>query len=350
MPRLRHIYGIVFFTALSLLAVLPSCNRALELPDVGGERKIALLAELVANDTMYARAGLSAPLKGSTSVQFGTVDNLSLYVEDGRGVKTVLTEYPDNESAALFTNPYSSSERIKPGTAYKLVATHPQLGAVEANVEVPAPFGAQVISLAHTKYLSDSVIEISLNISDPGDGPNYYSIEAVKQTMKVDGYFKYNGTWLNIPENYSLYNSLKATGNVEERFDTNYYRLYTRQLLYSTDANSEYAGVGSPTEPVRRVLLRDSRFNGTTYTTKFTIRRERLPEFGTYDKGRILLQVKSIPEVYYKYLRDYDEQTDNFSENLTRPVKATGNVINGVGMVGGVYRNEFVVHHDSWTF
>ncbi len=338
------------FAAMLLIPFLHGCNRALELPDVGGERKIALLAELVANDTMYARAGLSAPLKGSTSVQFGTVDNLVLHVEDAAGLKTVLTEYPDNESATLFTNPYSSPERVKPGNAYKLVATHPQLGTVEANVEVPAPFAAQVVSLAHTKYLSDSVVEVSLDISDPGDVPNYYSIEAVKQAMKVDGYFKYNGAWLNIIENYSLYNNLKATGTVEERFDTSYYKLYTRQLLYSTDENSEYAGISSPTEPVRRVLLRDSRFNGTTYTTRFIIRRERLPEFGTYDKGRILLQVKSIPEVYFKYLRDYDEQTDNFSENLTRPVKATGNVVNGVGMVGGVYRNEFVVHHDTWTF
>jgi hypothetical protein len=338
-----------FIAALTALA-LGSCTRTLDLPDVGNERSITLLGELVADDSICFRGGESVPLKSSSTLRFELPDNMAVIITDTNGTKLPLTGFTDDASAALNTIQYSSSEKIKEGTTYNITATHATLGVAQATVTIPGKFAAAVLSTNDNVFGNDSVIEVSIHITDPAGVPNYYAIEALKQSMTVEGYFLYNGSWLTIPDNKELYDEEKANGTLTEKFDTIYYKTYTRHLLYCTDMNAEGAGTKVVYEPNRRVLIRDATFNGRDYIIKVYVKKDFMSIMSNYDKGRILLQVKSIPEDYFRFLKSYDEQVDNGVNSLTLPVKVKGNVVNGLGIIGGVYRHQFVIQHDTWTF
>lgn len=332
-----------------LVIMFASCNKTLKLPDVGVERKIVLLGELIANDSAYMRAGQSVPLTSSSSLKFELLNGLTITMEDNTGTSVLLNGYIDDLSSTLYTLPYSSVSKIQAGNTYNITATHIKMGTAKATVQIPDAFNAITTSIENTLYASDSAIKINIQIHDPSASQNYYVIEAVKQIMDVKGFFKYNGNWLLIASNKYLYDQEKANGNIEERYDTTYHKNYLRNLVYTEDINAENAIVKSNTEANRRILLRDRAFNGQSYNTTIYIAIDLMDSL--YQKGRLLLQIKSVSQPYFMYLKRYDEQIDQGGMNtLGQPVKVEGNITNGVGIVGGVYKNEYIIRHDNWTF
>lgn len=336
---------------LSILFVLSvSCNKTLKLPDVSVERKLVLLGELTADDSTYIRAGQSVPLTSSSSLKFEILDGLTINMEDKIGTPIILNGYMDIHATTLSTLPYSSATRIQAGNTYTITATHSTLGTATTTVQIPGAFKAITTSLENVLYASDSTIKINIAIEDPSNTQNYYVIEAVKQIMDVTGYFKYNGNWLLIINNKDLYNQEKAKGSIEEKFDTTYHKNYLRNLVYTEDANAESAMMKPSTEANRRILLRDRSFNGQNYNTVVYVSKNYYLDTPSH-KGRLLLQIKSVSEEYFRYLKRYDEQIDQGGVNpLTQPVKVEGNITNGVGVIGGVYKTEFIIEHDTWGF
>lgn len=340
------------FVILSLCFLLFfSCNKELKLPDVATEKKLSILGELTAGDTTYLRAGQSIPLTASSSRRFETLEGINIQLEDDAGSIIPLNSYVDEYAPLLSTLPFSSLTRIKEATTYNIRATHAALGTATAIVPIPTAFKATTKNFTNTVYAQDSAIKVDIEIEDPSASQNYYFIEAVKQLVSIHGDFKYQGNWISIVNNQQIYNQQKASGTLETRFDTVIYKNYVRALMYSDDDNIEGSITNRTFEPHRRILIRDNSFNGKTYKTTVYISRNYSDSLYNTQKGRLLLQVKSVSADYFRYIKNYEEQTDQGDlTNLSQPLKIEGNIINGLGIIGGVYKNEFIVNYDTWPF
>jgi hypothetical protein len=117
---------------------------------------------------------------------------------------------------------------------------------------------------------------------------------------------------------------------------------YKPVLLYTNDRASENLISGDSLKLARRVFITDSTFNGQTHPFKIFI-----PYAGIQGQGgvptEVRLQIKAVSEDYYRFLIAYDQYDPNsvYSVNTTQVV-LKGNVSNGFGMVGGVYKHEFL--------
>lgn len=322
------------------LLLLQACDKKLELPG-GGPPKIVLLGELTAGDSIFLRAGQSTVIRSGASMNEELIQDLDITVADAAVVAS-LTASEDDISSSEHTLAYSSPQEIKSGTLYTVVATHTTLATATAKVDIPQSFQAGVIDMSEVDFLGKACIKVQLNIADQPE-QNFYVVEVVQQPFTIEPAFLFNGKWYKQSEHWEVYDSLLNAGaNPEERMDSFNIRIFNRIPLYTTDDQSEHLLNGNHAETARRVLIQDKTFNGANHQSVIFIPKEALglqfPGIGL----RTLIQVKSVSAEYFHYLRGY-EQADPFSDfsNTTSPVRLTGNVSNGAGLIGGVYKRQF---------
>lgn len=323
--------------ALLSLVLLGGCNTDLPLPVSSGERKIVLLGELTANDTMFIRAGQSVLIQNS-GAKPPLIRELQVTVSDRQGINTALLERLDVMSDTLFTVPFSSAAFVKAGDVYQISANHPQLGMVKASVAIPKPFTASLKGIGFTTYNGDSVLQFDIDISDANAASAFYVLEVIQQSVLIKGYFTYNGRELPIKDNEALYNNLKSTGTeTHDRYDTVYVPQYSRREFYTSDAQSDNAG-GSLDRIYKRVFLQGKNFGGILHNTHMFI-----PQRAIYGQSgqlaRTIVCVKSVAADYFTYLKGYDQyDPSSGSSGDAAPANLEGNVQGGFGMVGGVFR------------
>ena len=80
--------GIIFTMIWS-----SSCNKDLELPPVGGSKKITMLGELVVGDSFFLRAGQSIALASNSTLRFQLLQDLAISVKDSTGKTFSLNGY-----------------------------------------------------------------------------------------------------------------------------------------------------------------------------------------------------------------------------------------------------------------
>src|SRR5688500_14562731 len=104
--------------------VLAACTKKLELPDIPYEKKMTLIAELVANDSFYVRAGQSVPLTKNSTLYFDLLQNTKLTVEPAGLPTFSLTEYAEDFTWQTYTLPFASVQKVTANTTYTITATH----------------------------------------------------------------------------------------------------------------------------------------------------------------------------------------------------------------------------------
>lgn len=341
---------LLYLIAILIAVGTVSCRKDLELPEIKADNKIVLLGELVAGDTIYLRGGQSATVSKNSDLRFKLLDNLSVSVKDG-GIDYTLNSKADSFAQTLYTYPYTLNRNIMPGSTYTITAVHKDLGTAAATVYIPAQIQADVLDTATTLYSTDTTLRVRIRINDPANTSDKYVIEVLKQKMDIKGYFKYNNIWIAIDDDRDFYEQLKANGNVETRFDTTYYKDYIRQALYTADMNSDNVLDNGAFTRSRRILLKDLRFNGTSYETDVFVVKNNPNTTFEEPKGRIIIYIKSVSEDYYKFLKSYEmyDPTAGYT-SLEQPVKIQGNITNGLGVIGGVSQVKFVYMTDIWNF
>ncbi|WP_276132239.1 DUF4249 family protein [Polluticoccus soli] len=342
--RLSHIVCVVLIACVS-------CNKKLDLPDVERGRKIALLGELVANESVYFRAGQSVPVSSGSSMKFEVLQGLSIDMADNSGMNITLSGLEDSLTKYLHTIPFSSGAIVKPGSVYHISATHPDRGVATTDVTIPDAFTAFVASSTNAVYASDTALAIDVVIEDKA-GAHFYVIEAVKQPMTITGHFWFDNQWVAIADHKTQYDSLKLAGaNLQTQFDTSFSNTYIRQNLHTADVNTENLKSNSSFNAFRRILLTDYKFSGSDYTTRVYLSIGQNYFTSETDKGRVLLQVKSVSKDYFDYLQAYELYNPN-SEYFTSgtPANLKSPVQNGMGVIGGVYKQQFVFVLDKWEF
>ncbi|HEY9176478.1 MAG TPA: DUF4249 family protein [Flavipsychrobacter sp.] len=339
---------------LATVIAFVACTKKLELPDIPHEKKITLIAELVANDSFYVRAGQSVPLTRNSSLYFDLLRNMKLSVEPVGLPAFALTEYAEEFTGQAYTLPFASSQKIAPNTTYQITAAHPEVGTATAKIMIPGPFTASIIDTAHIQYSSADALQADITINDDAASEHYYVIEVLKQIVNIRNYFYHNNQWLDagIYANKLIYDSLVAAGvQVQKHSDTTFQRAYTRQGVYSNDPNTENVKDGDIFAMNKRILLKDNYLNGQNYTTRVII-RNTVNEFEEdARKGVVHIMVKSVPKEYFEFLKAYEQYDPSVGFNsLAPPVKLTGNVENGLGMVGAAYEVRFSYWFDTWGF
>jgi hypothetical protein len=321
-----------------ILILSSSCEKKLVLPS-SQERKIVLLGELVAEDSIALRGGQSTPVSSGSTTSSELISSLTIEFQSNTGQSGLLTGREDDISSALTTVVCSSSQPIQAGAAYELTASSPGFNTASVSVKIPGAFNASVIDTSGVDYNGEACIRFRLSINDLPE-KNYYTIEVVQQPYIIADLFFFNGEWLDKNEHMTTYDSLLNAGeSVTEKSDSLFARIYNRVQFYTEETgNSANSG-----QQVRRVLLEDKPFNGTNKETAIFVPRSSLQNQFPVGGLRTLVQVKSISEDYFRYLQGY-ETYDPFSGPFsgTTPSYALGNVVNGIGIVGGVFRRTFV--------
>ncbi len=329
------------FILISLLLLQAACTRKLDLP-ASGQQKIVLLGELTADDSIYIRAGQSTVIKSGSSLNEELIQGLDISVEDGSGNLWHLNSEEDDFAASVFTLPFHSSHVVNAGMHYRVTAAHQALGIAETSVTIPKAFNATVTDTASVTYNGEACLRLQISIADNPE-ENFYAIEVLHQSFTIEPAFFYDGKWLKQSSNSELYDSLVNAGETPpEKTDTFAMRLFNRVPVYTSDAQSEHLLNGNIATLANRVLLKDHSFNGSNHQTDIYIPKTVLGGHFPGIGQRTLVQVKSITGDYFRYLQGY-EQYDLFSgsTNTTAPVRITGNISNGVGMIGGVHKKEF---------
>lgn len=342
--HITFVVGIIFTLVWS-----SSCNKDLELPPVGGSKKITMLGELVVGDSFFLRAGQSIALSANSTLRFQLLQDLAISVKDSTGKTFQLNGYADSFAQRMYTLPFSNGIATVAGQRYTITATHNTLGTATAVVNMPQQIKAAVTDTASVKYGQDSTLRVKVKIKDPST-TDYYVIEALKQKAVATPYFLYNGSWVKISDARDAYESLRSSGSVVTKVDTVYYRDYVRQPIYTADPYAENIyDVGSYTRS-KRVLLKDLRFNGNDYeTTVFIVKTPENLFSPDSSLGKIIVYVKSVSKDYFDFLKAYETYDPSTGYNsFQQPVKIQGNVNNGMGVVGGVSQITYSYFTGPW--
>jgi hypothetical protein len=341
MKMLPHIVMLLFSIPL-----LSSCGRDLPLPEGGVSKKIVLLGELVAGDSVLIRGAETIPIKSGPSLSPSPVSGLTLTLETEAGTLIPLQEGFDYLSYYNLTLPFSNSYVVNAGGRYTMTGVHPQMKEVTANISIPEPFTTVMLEKRPDRMNSDSVLGVKLQISDANIGDAFYVLEVMRQVADIQAYFTWEGNDYRLEDHRRLYDSLKNEGvPLTERSDTIPAGDFQYVSVYTDDLRSEnLSGVSSP-RGFKRIFFRGKEIN-TGHITELGIPLRLLRE-ATYDVTKVIILVKSVAPDYYDFLKRA-EQFNPSGSSLTGinyvPVQE-GNVKNGLGMVGGVYRQQFSFHY-----
>lgn len=338
-----------------MLLLLPllwcsSCEDELDLPDIKASNKIVLLGELIANDSIYLRAGQSIPLSKSSSLTFSLPSGLSVQVTPALNPAINLSSNNDEFANKLHTLPFYNSYVLQPGTVYTVDASQPQMEHAQAAVKIPGPFLATIVDTASVYVNGLSLLRLRVQIFDNGNEANYYTLEGVKQFLDIDGTFEINSQTYTVSQSKHYYDSLIGAGvPVDVTWDTTKQRTMARVNIYTDDERTENLKVGNAQSASRRILLSDRSINGLIYTTQVYLDKTVFIAGNDSTRGQILFRVRSVSEEYFNYLKGYESFEPSGSFNsIAQPVTIPGNVKGGVGIVGGVYQIQYRYLFDKW--
>jgi hypothetical protein len=249
-----------------------------------------------------------------------------------------------NNPTSMFTN----KKRFKANTSYKIEINHPTLGLVRSSTYIPALPRMLAVDTASTQFNDKAVFAATVSWKDSLDYEEFYIIEAVKELVRNNHFYFYQGKRYNYDSKAGkeLYEQVKNTPGVRLLTDTVGLGKYTRLNVYTEDELSENARIDKLTNPFRRIFFPDVPFNGGTHST--TVYIDKFFFVDAQKKGRIRLQLKSVSRELYNYLKLYEKyKTDFGSVPTTQLVSPTGNIENGLGIFGGSAKRERVYYFDA---
>lgn len=334
----------LIFLLSSLILFMTACNTDLPLP-APSAGKLVVIGELAGNDTVFLRAGQSVGLQSPGAVP-ELLENLQISLRDSStGSMSALLERSDFRSSFLYTLPFSAPVVLSADRRYTVTAKHPERGEVSAAVYIPPAFTATLAGTVFADYRGDSVLRFDIDINDPRAAQSFYVLEVVQQEAAISGYFVMNGVQYDVNQYRYRYDSLRNAGApTNGNIDTTYLGETVRQMAYTTDPLTDNSGSTIKGDGLyRRIFLSGKAFGGTTHRTQILVPRRSIYGYWPLFMETIV-RVKSVAPDYYTFLKAYEQYdpSSDLTEN-TGPVNLPGNVKGGLGMVGGVFRQEVKV-------
>ncbi len=348
----RHFHTLLLVLPAILLLGLSACVRKLPLPDLQSLRKMVLLGEMAAGDSLNLRLGQSLPVTQSTKGRPQWPADLEARAYVGNQLLLQCRPAADAHTDSIGTLLIQDGTHIYAGAQYKIQVTGSGFPDVEATVPVPSPFKVALVDTQTVSYNGLKVLQLTFRIYDQEGEKNYYSFEVLRRGVKMQGTFEYVGSRYDIALYYSLYDSLRRAGS-RPTANITFTPVQTteRLITYTTDLATENMKLATALSPARRVLLEDASFAGGTHNLKVLVDQSRFIGSAPYDLGQITFYVKSVSPDYFTYLRAYETFTPATSGGyLAQPVRIDGNVKGGYGVVGGVFSVPFPYVFEEWPF
>lgn len=332
-----------------VLLTITSCKRNLNNGQPVDD-KMVVLAEITAGDSMKIPVGKTIKVGGGGIIRFEKVPDASVTISDLNNHSWMLQPSWSPQYASNPTTVYTSRIRFKSNYSYVLTVKHPTLGVVNATTYIPSlPIITEMDTMPGA-YQGKDVLTVNLSWRDGLDKDEYYIIEVLKQVVKVEHYYYFHGSKYNYDTQAGLafYNQVKDNPGVHLLRDTIPQNDFLRVNVYTSDLNSDNAGIDVLSNPFHRIFYKDYSFNGLTYSTKFYIDRQMFVSSDPTQQGRIRIQFKSASKELYEYLLAYEKYKTDFGSVPTgQLVSPSGNILNGLGIFGGSARRERIYYFDN---
>jgi hypothetical protein len=241
------------------------------------------------------------------------------------------------EELAYFEEGYAFRGDFIPtvGNEYRLdveMAGYPPVSAI-SGIPPAVPIRALDTATVTIEYddeyyygYSDQFLQFDLSVDDPAGEENYYLLYAVADrswteyrdtTVKVVDSVYYNNQW-----NYFLKDSSYVIYDIHRFTDFPYIR--TTDIV--VEAVTSHG-----------VLFSDQLIDGKSYSFRGEFYAHELE---AADSAVVTLQLKSVSESYYKYLKSRQEHYNTKENFLAVPVIVYSNVRDGTGFFGGYSMDE----------
>jgi hypothetical protein len=330
-----------------LLLLISACKKNFS-NDQFEDDKLVVLAEITAGDSVKIPIGKTIKVENGSLIRFEKVNDATVTITATNTMSWVLQanyspQYTNNPTS-VFTN----KNRFKSNTTYKIEINHPTLGLVQASTHIPPLPRLISVDTASTKFNDADVFAANITFKDSADFEEFYIIEAVKELVKNNHYFIYQGRRYSYDNQAgkAFYEQIKNTPGVNLLTDTVGMNKYVRLNVYTEDELSENAKIDKLTNPFRRIFFLDQAFNGANHTTRVYLDKQFF--INPQQKGRVRLQVKSVSQDLYNYLKLYEKyKTDFGSVPTNQLISPTGNIENGLGIFGGSAKRERVYYFDT---
>lgn len=331
---------------LLLALMFSSCKKNFS-SDQFEDDKLVVLAEITANDSVKIPIGKTIKVENGNLIRFEKVNDATVTLTETNTSSWVLQPNYSPQYANNPTSMFTNKKRFKANTSYMIEINHPTLGLVKASTHIPLLPKLLSVDTSSTLFNNKEVFAATISWKDSLNFEEFYIIEAVKELVKNNHFFFYQGKRhsYDTQEGKELYGQVKNTPGVKLLTDTVGLGKYVRLNLYTEDNLSENARIDKLTNPFRRIFFPDVSFNGGTRTTSVYI--DKLFFVDPQQKGRIRLALKSANRELYKYLMLYEKyKTDFGSVPTSQLVSPSGNIQNGLGIFGGSAKRERVYYFD----
>ncbi|MGN6603216.1 MAG: DUF4249 domain-containing protein [Ginsengibacter sp.] len=337
------------FTCFLILGLFISCRKN-EVNIQNQKNKIVVLAEITAGDSAIIPVSKSIEVGTNASIAFDKLATASVEITDTIGNTSTLhwnntADFLNNPST-IFTNPVL----FKPNESYTLQVSQAGLESATASAHIPQSFSVQNVNTVDGEHNGKDVLGFNFTILDNANEKDYYLFEAVKQLVYLRTYFYWQGVKYdyNTTEGQNVYDQASSQQNIPLFKDTVLTNKYQRLNLYTSDVQTDNEDFTSLDSSFHRIFLTDSLFNGNSYTTSFAIDKTYFEAQVPEQKGRILVQIKSVSKELFDYLSQYEKYRTEFGilppANLLSP---PGNINGGYGVFGGSYKNQWVYYYDE---
>lgn len=332
---------------LLLTLLISSCKKNFS-SDQFEDDKLVVLAEITANDTVKIPIGKTIKVDNGSLIRFEKVNDATVTLTETNTMSWVLTPNYAPQYASNPTSMFTNRKRFKANTSYMIEINHPTLGLVKASTHIPTFPRLLAVDTGSTIFNTLPVFAANISWKDSADHEEYYIIEAVKELIRNNHFYFYQGRRYSYdtPEGKEFYGQIKNTPGVRLLTDTVSLGKYTRLNVYTQDDLSENARIDKLSNPFRRIFFTDESIDGSVHTS--TVYIDKFFFVDPKQKGRIRLELKSVSKELYNYLKLYEKyKTDFGSVPTTQLVSPTGNIENGLGIFGGSAKRERVYYFDS---
>lgn len=331
---------------LLLVCIVSACKKNLS-GDSFEDDKLVVLAEITAGDSVKIPIGKTIKVENGNLIRFEKVNDATVTLTETNTMSWVLTPNYSQQYANNPTSVFTNKKRYKANTTYKIEINHPTLGLVKASTHIPVLPRLLGVDTGSTKFNNKEVFAANITWKDSLDYEEFYIIEAVKEQVKNNHFYFYQGRRYSYDtqQGKEFYETIKNTPGIRIFTDTIGLGKFTRLNMYTEDGNSENARIDKLTNPFRRIFFLDPVFNGENYTTRVYIDKHFFTD--PQQKGRIRLQLKSVSRELYNYLKLYEKyKTDFGSVPTNQLISPTGNIENGLGIFGGSAKRERLYYFD----
>lgn len=285
-----HIRTILF---LLFILTISSCEKEFFIPIPKESDKPVLNLLMNKDSVMIARVTLSARMKGMQEMQ--EIKNAVVNVYENGSLKETLVPFVDNSRTY-----YRSTTLPKAGATYRITAAVAGYPEVSGSDQIPdtVQTGEMKMTVATISNWQTKVA-ISVQLHDDPAIQNYYRIRI-----------------------YEINEFKDASGNIQRLKYLQYFEAEETELpIFNDDLHSDF-------------YTTDALFNGRS--PRFTFRLNSYEGF-----KKMVVEVSSLTSQSYNYLNSAYLASLKNDDELSEKVIVYNNIINGLGIVGGVAQREY---------